>query len=179
MADGGSQASHPGRQAPVHTRGESPYKDSTFSQHSRTTFSLELKEKRNRKYKYSKRPLRIIQHIFLIPSSAPPPHPAHFHIPRIPHTALPPPPHHTHPHIPRIPARATPGSAALQPLQVHLKPGDPGYGKPQEGTRTAARGRNAVQVFALMRKPSKSELATLILAEFCIYATYKSQMEMI
>ena len=30
--------------------------------------------------------------------------------------------------------------------QVHLKPGDPGYGKPQEGTKTAARGRNAHQV---------------------------------
>lgn len=29
--------------------------------------------------------------------------------------------------------------------EVHLKPGDPDYGKPQEGTRTAARGRNAHQ----------------------------------
>jgi len=29
--------------------------------------------------------------------------------------------------------------------EVHLKPGDPGYGKPQEGTKTAARGRNAHQ----------------------------------
>jgi len=29
--------------------------------------------------------------------------------------------------------------------EVHLKPGDPGYGRPQEGTKTAARGRNAHQ----------------------------------
>ena len=27
--------------------------------------------------------------------------------------------------------------------EVHLKPGDPGYGKPKEGTKTAARGRKA------------------------------------
>ena len=27
--------------------------------------------------------------------------------------------------------------------EVHLKPSDPGYGKPQEGTETAARGKKA------------------------------------
>ena len=27
--------------------------------------------------------------------------------------------------------------------EVHLKPGDPGYGTPKEGTKTAARGRKA------------------------------------
>ena len=40
----------------------------------------------------------------------------------------------------------------LSDFQVHLKPGDPGYGRPQEGTRTAARGRNAHQVWTTLRQ---------------------------
>ena len=159
MADGPSQVIHPGRQAAVHTGGESP-KDSPISE----------QEMYKNKTKNTSKPksLCVLSSIFSSSSLPHPPHPAHFHIPRIPQTALPPPPHHTHFHIPRIPTHAA-STECRTPAGAPEARG-PWLWEATGGHQDRRQGQECSPgisvLYRLMRKPKKSNLDTLHFAKY-------------